>query len=180
MDRILETPSARRRAEFLAAAARSRGLHRGLVAPPRTAGAFQAYLRRLRGPTHIGYWIRTSEGELAGVVNISEIVRGAFKSAYLGYYAFFPHNGKGHMTRGLRAVLREAFRIHGLHRIEANIQPGNDASRSLVRRLGFRREGFSPRYLKIGGRWRDHERWALTLEGWRSQSRVRSRVSPAC
>lgn len=110
--------------------------------------------------------MRTGAGELAGVVNLSEIVRGSFQSAYLGYYAFSPHDRQGHMTRGLRAALREAFRTLRLHRVEANLQPGNVASRRLVRRLGFRREGYSPRYLKISGRWRDHERWALTIEDW--------------
>jgi ribosomal-protein-alanine N-acetyltransferase len=70
------------------------------------------------------------------------------------------------MSEGLRMVLRRAFRMHRLHRVEANIQPGNRASRRVVGRLGFRREGFSPRYLKIGGRWCDHERWALTHEEW--------------
>jgi ribosomal-protein-alanine N-acetyltransferase len=65
-------------------------------------------------------------------------------------------------VRGGRApVVRDAFRRLGLHRLEANIQPGNRASIRLARRLGFRREGYSPRYLKIQGRWRDHERWAL-------------------
>jgi ribosomal-protein-alanine N-acetyltransferase len=77
-----------------------------------------------------------------------------------------PHNGRGFVKRGLQAVLTEAFGIHGLHRLEANIQPDNEASRHLVRGLGFRFEGFSPRYLKVAGRWRDHERWALTAEEW--------------
>jgi ribosomal-protein-alanine N-acetyltransferase len=71
------------------------------------------------------------------------------------------------MSAGLALVLRQAFRQLGLHRVEANIQPDNARSIALVRRLGFRREGFSPRYLKLGGRWRDHERWALLREEWR-------------
>jgi ribosomal-protein-alanine N-acetyltransferase len=169
MRSLLEVPSARRRTEFLAAVARSRRLHQGLVSPPRTAKAFAAYLRRSRRPDHKSYWVHTSTGELAGVVNLSEIARGSFQSAYLGYYAFSPHGRQGHMMRGLRAALREAFRTLRLHRLEANIQPGNVASLRLVRRLGFRREGYSPRYLKISGRWRDHERWALTIEDWRAR-----------
>jgi len=68
------------------------------------------------------------------------------------------------MREALVAVLRLAFGPLRLHRVEANIQPRNRASIDLVRSLGFRREGYSRRYLKIGGRWRDHERWALLVE----------------
>lgn len=96
-----------------------------------------------------------------------EIVRGAFQGAYLGYYMFVPYAQKGYMHEGLSLVLTRAFRELALHRLEANIQPDNVASLRLVRGLGFRREGLSPRYLKIGGRWRDHERWALLAEEWR-------------
>ena len=64
----------------------------------------------------------------------------------------------------IRTPARHAFGKRGLHRLEANIQPGNRASIRLVRSGGFSREGFSPRYLKIFGRWRDHERWALTAD----------------
>ena len=164
----LERPSQRRAQEFLAAVRRSRRLHSSWVSPPGTAAAYRDYLRRVRRSTHAGYFVcREDSGELAGVVNISEIVRGNFDSAYLGYYAFAPHAGQGLMAEGLARVVGEAFRRLGLHRLEANIQPRNTASRRLVRRLGFRREGFSRRYLRVAGRWRDHERWTILAEEWR-------------
>ena len=165
-DGILEAPGSRRREEFLAAVERSRSLHGLWVSPPRDAEAFDAYLERLRRPDHLGYWILTGSGDLAGAVHVSQIVKGVFHSGYLDYYAFVPHAGAGHMTRGLGAVLGDLFGPRHLHRVEANLQPGNHASRALVKRLGFRQEGFSPRYLRIDGEWRDHERWALTAEEW--------------
>ena len=167
---ILEKPRSRRRAEFLAAVKKSKRLHAGWVSAPQTPEAFEAYLKRVRGKAHLGYWVVTEDRALAGVINVSEIVRGAFCSGYLGYYAFAPHSGRGYMTRGLAAVLADVFRVHRLHRLEANIQPGNEDSRVLVQRLGFRLEGISPRYLKIAGRWRDHERWTLTVEDWKEQT----------
>jgi ribosomal-protein-alanine N-acetyltransferase len=108
-----------------------------------------------------------SAGELVGVVNVNEIVRGLFQSAYLGFYAFTPYQGRGHMSAGIGMAIARAFGNDGLHRLEANIQPGNLRSIALVKRLGFRLEGLSRRYLKISGRWRDHERWAITKEDWR-------------
>src|SRR4029450_9411772 len=102
---------------------------------------------------------------LVGVVNISEIVHGAFRSAYLGYYAFVPYAGRGLMKEGLALVITYAFRELKLHRLEANIQPGNRASKALVKTLGFRREGLSPRYLKINGSGRDQESWGKVCEG---------------
>ncbi len=86
---------------------------------------------------------------------------GLFQSGYLSYYAMAGHERQGLMREGLRAVIRHAFKELRLHRLEANIQPGNTASIALVRSCGFSKEGYSPRYLKIGGRWRDHERWAI-------------------
>lgn len=149
-------------AEFLAAAGASRALHAPWVSPPLTAAAYRSRLRRLSGPSHRAFAVRRAAGgALVGCVELTQIVHGVFCSAYLGYYAFAGHEQQGLMTAGLRAVARHAFRQLGLHRLEANVQPGNQASIALLRACGFQQEGYSPRYLKLRGSWRDHERWAL-------------------
>ncbi|MPZ88782.1 MAG: GNAT family N-acetyltransferase, partial [Nitriliruptorales bacterium] len=89
----------------------------------------------------------------------------------LGYYAFAPSSGQGLMTEGIEAMVAHAFEVLGLHRVEVNIQPENKRSIALAQRCGFFREGFSPRYLKVGGRWRDHERWALLTDEWNGSYR---------
>jgi ribosomal-protein-alanine N-acetyltransferase len=168
----LEDPALDQMYEFLEATRRSEALHEGWVAPPRSPREYREYLRRIHRATHVGYFLRTRGGELAGVVNLNEIVRASFQSAYIGYFALTPHQGKGFMREGVRLVLDRAFGEQHLHRVEANIQPANEASLRLVRALGFRREGFSLRYLKVGGQWRDHERWAITSEEWAREDRA--------
>lgn len=153
--------------EFLAAVDRSRRLHHPWVQPPNTPAAYRDYLSKHQEPQGIAFfiWLEASRG-LVGVVNVSEIVQGCFRSAYLGYYAFVPFAGRGLMKEGLAQVITHVFQVSKLHRLEANIQPANRTSKALVKKLGFRREGLSPRYLKINGRWRDHERWAILSEDW--------------
>lgn len=161
---------------FLAAMAASRRLHRGWVQPPATLRLFAHYVTRFGGPkslepalaTHAGFLVyRCADDALVGVYNLSEIVRGSFQSAYLGYYGFAPYDGEGYMRDALDLVLATAFHKFRLHRIEANIQPENLRSIALVKDAGFIREGFSRRYLKVSGRWRDHERWAMLADDWR-------------
>lgn len=148
--------------DFISAVRASRPLHQPWIAPPDTPERFAAYLDRSARDDQAAYLIRHRAcAELVGFVNINNIVRNAFQSGFLGYAAFASHAGRGLMTDGLRAVLAIAFGDLGLHRVEANIQPSNVRSIELVRRLGFEREGFSPRYLMVNGDWRDHERWAL-------------------
>ena len=161
----LEPASLRHEAEFIAAARRSVALHAPWVIAPTDASAFRGYVGR-HGARDLGYLLFSEQDELVGVVNVSEIVRGWFQSAYLGYYGFVPHDVRGYMTAGVTAVVSLCFDTLGLHRLEANIQPGNTRSLALAKRLGFRKEGFSERYLNIGGQWRDHERWAITREEW--------------
>ncbi len=169
---FLSRPSLKDLPELVELARSSRGLHRPWVYLPQTATGWRSYLQRIQRGAVIGYLIRRRDTRaLAGVVNLSEVVRGVFQSAYLSFYAHARHARQGLMSEGLRAVISRAFGMHRLHRVEANVQPGNRASLRLVRALGFKREGFSEKYLKIGGRWRDHQRWAVTRESWRARRR---------
>ncbi len=167
---------------LIAAVAASRRLHRQWVQAPSTPARFGTYLKRSAGPKsrllasarQVGLLAcRNDDGALVGVFNFSEIVHGAFRSTYLGYYALEPHAGQGYMAEGLALALEVAFRKLRLHRVEVNVQPTNTRSITLVRDTGFTREGFSRRYVKIAGRWRDHERWAMLVEDWRAQRKPR-------
>lgn len=162
------------RAEFVAATRASRQLHRPWISPPTSAVAFDSFLRRRRGDdTDFSLARRCEDGAIVGYFDLTQIVRGPLQGAYLGYGAMAPHSGHGYMSAAMELLLRRAFTELRLHRIEANIQPNNERSIALVRRAGFSHEGFSERYLKIGGRWRDHERWAIRAEQWREQRRGR-------
>jgi ribosomal-protein-alanine N-acetyltransferase len=155
---------------FLALAHESRELHRPWTYPPERPEQFdELYSRSRRDDFVCLVAVLPDTTELIGVFTISQIFRGAFQSAYLGYYANQRHAGRGYMREALEQVLDHAFGALELHRIEANIQPGNQPSIALARGAGFRLEGFSPRYLLIGGQWRDHERYALTAEEWAAQ-----------
>jgi ribosomal-protein-alanine N-acetyltransferase len=161
----LRLPRTSDRAAFTAGLRASERLHDPWLEPADPDAWFDRLLARNRTDTDRSLLVcRVEDGGLAGVYNLSQIFRGSFMNAYLGYYALEPHAGQGLMRDGMPMLLAHAFGDLGLHRVQANIQPENVASLALVQGAGFRREGFSPRYLKIRGRWRDHEQWALTAE----------------
>lgn len=147
---------------FTSAARRSRQLHRPWASVPCDDSAFERYLLRFDGKHNFGFVVVLAQSqELVGAVNLTNVVYGHFRSGYLGYFAFKGYEGRGYMKTGLSLVVRHAFRKLGLHRVEANIQPNNVASIALARSCGFSKEGYSPAYLRIGGKWCDHERWAV-------------------
>lgn len=130
-----------------------------------------AELIRRQGPELRTFLIVNDEdGGIAGKCSVANIVRARFRNATLGYDSYLPYQGTGRMTEGLRLVVDRCFAAapHGLelHRLEINVQPGNERSIAMARRLGFRHEGYSPRMLFINEAWRDHERFALTAEEW--------------
>lgn len=148
----------------------SLAMHRPWVFPPTAPDGYRAFLNRLSSDRYEGFLIcRKSDDSIVGVANLSEIIRGAMDGAFVGYWVFEGYEGKGFMTEGLALVFDQAFLNLGLHRLEVNIQPTNTASIALVGRLGLEKEGYSRKYLKIGGEWKDHERWALLADDWMSK-----------
>lgn len=142
-------------------------MHRPWVFAPTTEIAFRRWLDELACGRHQRFLLwRDADEALLGYFAINGISLGAFRGGYLGYWVAAAHAGEGHGALGLRLLLDHAFVRLRLNRLEANIQPANRRSIALVSRLGFRKEGFSPRYLEVGGAWRDHERWAITRDEW--------------
>lgn len=150
---------------------RSQDFHSPWAFPALTTEGILEYINRCQRDDFVGLLIcmdrpQTIPPAIIGVANLSQILYRSFQNAYLGYYADIRFARQGFMKAGLRLVINHAFHTLGLHRLEANIQPKNEASLQVVRHLGFTKEGFSKRYLKINDQWCDHERWALTIEDW--------------
>ncbi len=172
----LRTPAGSDEAEFLGLMQASRAFHRPWASAPTDEERFAAYLADAARPDFEAMLLcRREDDAILGFFNLSQIVRRTLQSAYLGYAVGKPFAGHGYMREGIDLVLRRAFLTLRLHRVEANIQPGNRASIALAQGAGFVREGFSARYLKIGGRWRDHERWAMLAEDWLAAGRQAGR-----
>jgi ribosomal-protein-alanine N-acetyltransferase len=123
----------------------------------------QAVARRARLGTSLPFAIRV-EGRLAGQVTVDNIVRGALRSGYLGYWIDREAAGRGMASLAVALVCDHVFSEVGLHRVQADIRPENGPSQRLVERLGFRQEGVLRRYLDIDGDWRDHLAYALLAE----------------
>ena len=165
----LSTACSKHMNEFLIKANGSRTFHDPWVSPPLNQKEYSSYLNRISEDNQAGYFIHLNKThEIAGVINLNEIVRGAFQSAYLGYYCFEGYEKKGLMTEGMLLAVNYAFSTLKLHRLEANIQPENAESIALVLRCGFVKEGYSKAYLNINGEWKDHVRYALTVEDFNS------------
>lgn len=156
---------------FLQAAQASRRDHAQWIAPPLDMLGFETLVHQSQAPNFIALVIQTvPDQKLVGMVHFSQIIMGAFQSAFCSYWGASAHAGSGKMTEGMQLALHFAFRECGLHRVEANLQPQNLRSRSMVQRLGFVQEGYSAKYLRVDGEWKDHERWAIHREIWADEA----------
>ena len=164
---FLRYPKIKDGAELIRLNRASVEFHHNLANPPQTGKSFNEYVRKNELEANENFLIcRNDDQKIAGAINLSQIFRGGFQNAYLGYYLGENFAGRKLMKEAVGLILRFAFTDLKLHRVEANIQPRNLASIAVVRANNFTKEGFSEKYLKIGGIWRDHERWAIVRENW--------------
>ena len=161
----IQAPEAKDEEVFLALMRESVGLHHPWVSAPKNHADWVRYMKRLERDNEAGFLVkRLEDGVICGVVNLNIITYEALCGAYVSYFGVAGQVEKGYMKEGLLQVIRHAFDELELHRLEANIQPQNLASIALARSTGFQYEGYSPRYLKINGKWCDHERWAVLAD----------------
>ncbi|MFZ4584232.1 MAG: GNAT family N-acetyltransferase [Acidimicrobiia bacterium] len=116
-----------------------------------------------------GVFLR-SGGRLIGEVSLGSVQRGAFQSAYLGYWIDEEYAGQGYIPESVVVLLRHGFEDLRLHRIQASIVPHNAPSRRVAEKLGLRDEGVAVGYLQIQGEWLDHIRYAITADEWQERS----------
>ncbi len=122
----------------------------------------EANLKEFIRGRSLRFWLREKTGgNLVGAVNLNQIIREPFQSCLLGYKMDSRFTGQGLMTEAVSKIASIAFDECGLHRIEASVIPRNFGSRQVLLKNGFVQEGFSPKYLRINGRWEDHERYGL-------------------
>lgn len=151
--------------EFVALARDSASLHRGLIFAPTKAAEFGEYLARFDGVNAVGFVVRlNTTHELAGLVNINQIVRLAGPRGSLGYGGFTATAGRGYVAEAVRLAIRYAFDDLGLTRLDAYIQPENTPSRGVVEEAGFLPVPTDRMTIVLAGEPREHERWTLTSD----------------
>ncbi|SFP41709.1 ribosomal-protein-alanine N-acetyltransferase [Amycolatopsis arida] len=106
----------------------------------------------------------TVDGEFAGQITLSNVVRGALRSAWVGYWVSATLSGRGVATAAVALAVDHTFGAASLHRLEATVRPENAASLRVLAKAGFRQEGRFRRYLQVAGDWRDHLCFAITAE----------------
>lgn len=106
--------------------------------------------------------------EIVANVNLWEIRRGVAHAAVIGYTVDATREGRGYATEAAGAVVRYAFDVLNLHRLETSYQPSNERSGRVLRKLGFSVEGYARDYRLLGGAWRDSILVGLINPAWRS------------
>jgi ribosomal-protein-alanine N-acetyltransferase len=162
---VIRLLSAADRQEFVSLVQASAEFLSPWVILPDSFDRFDKYLSRFDGVSAVCILICARDtGAIVGTVSISDIIRGPYQRGTVGYNSFADSARRGYMSEGFMQVFNLAFEELGLHRLEADMQPGNVPSLKFAEKVGFRHEGYSPAFICIKGTWRDHERWAINSD----------------
>jgi len=93
---------------------------------------------------------------LVGQITMGGVIYGALRGAHIGYWIDRNFANRGYTTQAVRLVSGFGFSQLGLHRIEINVRPENEASCRVAQKAGFILEGERKAFLHIDGAWRDH------------------------
>ena len=129
----------------------------------------RAYLRYFKNSNYLANMDRAysflifkiDDKTLLGGINIGNVRRGVSQSASLGYWIGEKHSRNGYMKEALKILIPSLFVDLRLNRIEAATLEENIASKNLLKKIGFKKEGVLRKYLKINGNWRDHILYGL-------------------
>jgi [ribosomal protein S5]-alanine N-acetyltransferase len=154
---------------FVAVAEESFEFHRKWMKLPTDSDAFKRYLSGFEDENAYCFVVCDADS-IVGFVSLTGIEREPYHRGRLGYGVFEQYAKMGYMSSGLEYVIRLAFEKLELHRLEADIQPENDPSRRLIKKMRFTCEGISRKFIRINDEWIDHERWALTFDEWHKLS----------
>jgi [ribosomal protein S5]-alanine N-acetyltransferase len=157
----------RRNAEWLTVWEPSRPLHQPDPVIDRSAFAARCQQRdrdRTAGTAYqFGLFV---DQQVAGEVNLNNVIRGAMQSGTIGYWIDQRHAGNAYVAEAVAVIMQFGFEQLGLHRLEICIVPRNERSRRIMEKLAIRSEGIAERYLEINGTWEDHIRYGITVEEW--------------
>ncbi|ETT41375.1 ribosomal-protein-alanine N-acetyltransferase [Paenibacillus sp. FSL R5-192] len=101
---------------------------------------------------------------LIGQVSINNVVLGVANYADMGYFIHPDYQGGGRMTAAVKLAVAYGFRALKLNRIQAAVLPSNKGSQRVLEKNGFQFEGTARKYLKINGKYQDHQIYAVLAE----------------
>jgi len=119
------------------------------------SAAIDLALREAQADTGRQYLVKGEGGCILARVNLSRLRRAHFHSAELGYRVAEAFTGQGLARAAVAQVRLLAFGRHGLQRLEACASSMNEASATVLSRLGFRQYGRSRRSFELHGVWHD-------------------------
>lgn len=111
---------------------------------------------------------RKQDHRLIGTCSLFEM-NWQCRRAEIGYVLKSSEWGQGYMNEALHALLDFGFQDMNLHRVEADIDPRNEASERILQKLGFTKEGLLRERWIVDGEITDTGFYGLLSREWKAK-----------